>query len=229
MMKKLIFALVAIMCGVCSVNADEWQEIFCGDKSLSYCIKHFDRQCDAKNYYACAIVGALHYKQKQYSESKKYYEMICDKANSKDSFQVELIDGSLGEKVPAIEIMQVACSNLAKRYYNGKGVRQDFAKALQYHKKACGLGNANSCAVVGAEYAFGENVKKDLKLAKGLLEKSCEMQSAGGCYGLGVMYHNGEDVPKNLSKAKELFGKVCDLGVQYGCDSYKELNKKGVK
>ena len=88
-MKKLIFALVAIMCGVCSVNADEWQEIFCGDKSLSYCIKHYDRQCNAKNYLACSIVGDLHWEQKQYGESKKYYELVCDKANSKDNYQVE--------------------------------------------------------------------------------------------------------------------------------------------
>ena len=97
-MKKLIFALVAIMCGVCSVNADEWQEIFCGDKSLGYCIKHYDRQCESKNYFACEIVGALHFEQKQYGESKKYFELVCDKANSKDSFQVERIDGNLSKK-----------------------------------------------------------------------------------------------------------------------------------
>ena len=88
-MKKLIFALVALVCGVCSVNAGETQEYWCGDESLSYCIKHFDKQCDAKNYLACAIVGALHWEQKQYSESKKYYELLCDKANSKDSYQLE--------------------------------------------------------------------------------------------------------------------------------------------
>ena len=228
-MKKLIFALVAIMCGVCDVNAGKAQEAFCGDKSLEYCIKHFDRQCESKNYVACWVLGELHYEQKRYSESKKYNEMVCDKANSKSTFQVELIDGSLGEKVPAIEIMQVACSNLAKRYSNGWGVRQDFAKALQYRKKACGLGNANSCALAGKEYALGENVEKDLKLAKSYYEKSCEMQDGLGCALLGIMYHNGNGIPQNLSKAKELYGKSCDLGRQGGCDNYKKLNEEGVK
>ena len=220
---------MAIMCGVCVVNAGEVQEAFCGDKSLSYCIKHYDRQCEAKNYFACFAVGTLHFAQKQYSESKKYFELVCDKANSKDSYQVEFIDGNLGPKVPAIKIMDSACSSLAKHYSNGWGVRQDKSKALQYLKKACDLGDANSCAFVGAEYASGDNVKKDLKLAKGLFEKSCEMQDALGCALLGAMYGDGLGVPQNLSKAKELYGKACDLGNQDGCDFYKKLNEEGVK
>ena len=228
-MKKLIYALVALVCGVCSVNAGEMQDSLCGDKSLSYCIKHFDRQCDAKNYFACFVVGMLHFAQKQYSESKKYFELVCDKANSKDSYQVEFIDGNLGPKVPAIEFMGFACGDLAKHYSNGWGVRQDKSKELHYFKKACGLGDAHSCARAGGEYAFGENVKKDLKLAKSYFEKACKMESALGCVGLGIMYHAGEGVPQNLSKAKELYGKACDLGEQKGCDKYKELNEKGVK
>ena len=115
-MKKLIFALVALVCGVCSVNAGETQESWCGDESLSYCIKHFDKQCDAKNYLACAIVGDLHFEQKQYSETKKYFELVCDKANSKDSYQLELINGSLGNKVPAIKYMGLTCDYLARHY-----------------------------------------------------------------------------------------------------------------
>ncbi|MGX3010085.1 tetratricopeptide repeat protein [Helicobacter sp. 23-1044] len=182
-MKKLIYALVAIMCGVCAVNAGELQDLWCEDESLSYCIKHFDRQCDSKNYLACGIVGALHDELEQYSESKKYFELVCDKANSKSTFQAELIDGSLGPKLPAIKTMQLVCGDLAKHYLNGWGVRQDFAKALQYNKKACGLGEAESCAWAGREYFFGKNVKQDLKLAKSYFEKSCEMQNGLGCWG----------------------------------------------
>ena len=227
-MKNLIFALVALVCGVCVVNAGEVQDSWCDDKSLSYCIKHFDRQCESKNYFACEIVGALHYEQEQYGESKKYLEMVCDKANSKDNYQVERIDGSLSKKVPAIEFMGFSCGILAKHYYNGWGVRQDKSKALQYFKKACGLGDANSCALAGGEYASGDNVKKDLKLAKSYFEKSCEMQSGLGCLMLGAMYGDGLGVPQNLSTAKELYGKACDLGRQSGCDLYKELNEEGV-
>ena len=228
-MKNLIYAIMALVCGVCSAYAGELQEMACGDKSLSYCITHFDRQCSAKNYMACEAVGTLHYEQKQYSKAKKYYELVCDKANSKDSYQVELINGSLSNKVPAIKYMKLACGNLAIQYYKGFGVRQDKSKALHYFKKACGLGSADSCASVGGSYLLGEGTKKDFKLAKSYYEKACEMESAVSCFVLGLMYHDGEGVPQNLSKAKELLGKACDLGNQDGCDSYKELNEKGVK
>ena len=228
-MKKLIFAIVSIVCGVCSVNAGELQEMFCGDKSLSYCIRHFEKQCNAKNYGACLIVGELHYEQEQYNEAKQCYELVCDKANSQDSFRLELIDGSLGNKVSAIQSMQFACGNLAKHYHNGLGVRQDFVKSLQYFKKACDLGDADSCAGVGLVYSLGESTKTDYESAKSYFEKSCEMKSAMGYGVLGAMYHAGEGVPQNLYKAKELYGKACDLGEQKGCDDYKELNEKGVK
>ena len=224
-MKKLIFAILAI----CVANADEFQKALCGDRSLEYCIEHFDRQCEAKNYVACSFLATLHLEQEKYSESKKYRELVCDKANSNDSFQVEMINGSFDEKVPVTQSMQIACSELARFYYNGLGVRQDFTKALQYHKKACDLGWADSCAKVGYEYILGENVKGDSKLAKNYYEKSCEMQYANGCFGLGAMYGYGKGLSQDLSKAKELYGKACDLGAKDGCDRYKELNEWGVK
>ena len=228
-MKKLIYAIVAIMCGVCVAYAGESQEAHCGDKSLSYCIKHFDRQCNAKNYFACFLLGILYQEQKQYGESKKYFEMVCDKANSKDTFQVERIDGSLSNKLLAIEAMQASCSWLGEYCTDGKGTRQDLARAFHYKKKACDLGHKYECSSVGDAYYLGKGTKIDYKLAKSYYEKSCKMQDGFGYIGLGIMYQYGEGVPKNLSKAKELYGKSCDLGVQYGCDYYKELNEKGVK
>lgn len=125
---------MAIMYGMCAVNAGEVQDSWCDDKSLSYCIEHFDRQCESKNYNACSIVESLYLEQERYSESKKYYEMVCDKADSKDSYQVKRIDGSLGGKILAIEVMQKSCSNVANFYYNGLGVKLDYDKALQYKK-----------------------------------------------------------------------------------------------
>ena len=225
-MKNLIYALLALVCGVYAINAGETQEMLCGDKSLSYCIKHYDKQCKAKNYSACFAVGTLYYKQKQYGESKKYFEMVCDKANSKDSHQIERIDGSLGNKVPVIGKIKIACSILANFYDEGLGVRQDFVKAFHYYNKACDFGEGNSCGSAGFKYHIGEGVKQDVNYAIKLYTRACELEGSGGCVLLGVIYR---DAKKNLSKAKALFGKACDLGEQHGCDYYKKLNEKGVK
>lgn len=77
-MKKLIFAILAL---VCAVYAGEAQDLWCDNKSLEYCIEYYDEQCDAKNYAACGVLANLYTEQKQYGESKKYYEMLCYKAN----------------------------------------------------------------------------------------------------------------------------------------------------
>ena len=223
-MKKLILLAFAL---IANVFADEWQELVCGDKSLSYCINHYNKQCKAKNYNACGVVGDLYRVQRQYSEAKKYLEMVCDKANSKDSFLVERIDGGMGDKVPTIIAMQLSCSNLGKFYYNGLGVRQSYEKSLQYSKKACDLGNGDGCVLAGGVYLNGEGVKKDLKTALKFFAKSCELESGFGCAALGALYYDGEGVKQNLPKAKELYGKACDLGFQKGCDEYKELKEKG--
>ena len=222
-MKKLI--LLAFML-IANVFAGELQEIFCGDKSLSYCINHYDRQCDAKNYAACSFVGGLYTEQKQYSKAKKYLEMICDKANSKDSYEVESIYG-IAVDFQAIIGMQDSCYGLGKFYYNGWGVRQSYEKALHYYKKACDLGNGKSCAFAGGAYLNGEGVKKDLKTALKFITKSCELKVGRGCFGVGAFYHDGLVVKQNYSKAKELYGKACDLGLQMGCDKYKKLKEKG--
>ena len=222
-MKKLI--LLAFML-IASAFAGEMQEKFCDDKSLSYCINHFDRQCEAKNYFACLVVGTLYYEQKQYGKTKKYLEMVCDKANSKDSYETEWIDGGVME-FQATMFMGDTCHNLGRLYYNGTGVRQSYEKALQYNKKACDLGVGIGCAGVGIVYYEGKDVKKDLNLAIKFVAKSCELKFGSGCFKLGVLYKYGIDVKQNYSKAKELFGKACDLGEQKGCDNYKELKEKG--
>ena len=216
----LAFAMIA------NVFAGEIQEIVCGDKSLSYCINHFDRQCEAKNYDACGIVGGLYAEQKQYNQAKKYYEIVCDSANGKDTFQVENIYG-IAVELSILKLVQTSCSDLGSLYYNGYGVRQSYEKAFQYLKKACDLGYGDGCAGVGFAYYNGKGVKKDLESAIKFLAKSCDLGSGAGCGSLGIFYEGGEGVTRNLSKAKEFFGKACDLGEQKGCDLYKRLKEKG--
>ena len=221
---KILILLVFML--VANVFAGEMQEVACGDKSLIYCINHFDRQCEAKNYGACGILGLLYHEQKQYNKAKKYYEMVCDNANSKDTFQVEVTNGRVVE-FPILQFVQASCSGLGGFYYNGWGVRQSYEKAFQYRKKACDLGGGDGCALVGFAYYKGEGVTKDLNRAIKFYAKACEFKDGMGCGALGSLYQYGEGVKQNLSKAKELYGKSCDFGEQIGCDYYKKLQEEG--
>ena len=58
-------------------------------------------------------------------------------------------------------------------YYSGKGTKQDYQKALYWHKKAAEQGEANSMGQLGMMYMKGEGVKQNDKQAVYWIEKAC--------------------------------------------------------
>ena len=141
---------------------------------------------------------------------KNTLSLVCDKANSKDSFAIEYIEGEMGPKIPIVEEMQSRCGLLGVYYYNGWGVRQSYEKAFQYSKKSCDLGYGGGCFGVGRAYRDGKGVEKDFKKALTFFTKACDLKDGDGCVEVGEFYYKGA----NLSKAKEFYGIACDLGAQ---------------
>ena len=116
---------------------------------------------------------------------------------------------------------------LGQMYYNGEGVRQDYAKAFEWYQKAAAQGNPGSEYYVGVMYYNGEGVRQDYAKAFEWYQKAAAHENSGVAYAqynLGVMYYNGEGVRQDYAQAKEWVGKACDNGLQIGCDKYIELN-----
>ena len=51
--------------------------------------------------------------------------------------------------------------NLGGMYYNGKGVRKDYAQAVQWYRKAAEQGNAKAQFNLGLMYYNGQGVSHD--------------------------------------------------------------------
>ena len=117
--------------------------------------------------------------------------------------------------------------NLGLMYESGRGVRQDYTKAVQWYRKAAGQGHAKAQYNLGGMYANGKGVLQNLVQAEQWYRKAAEQGIAEAQYNLGVMYDNGQGVRQNYKIAKEWFGKACDNGIQLGCDAYRELNQAG--
>lgn len=219
-MKTLI--LLAFMT---NAFAGALQELYCGTKSAKSYLNHFVKQCEAKNYRACYVVGELNYGYEIYSEAKKYYELVCENANIKDSYEID----SAGAKVPTTDrAIQLSCWGVGALYRDKDyGITQSYEKALQYFQKACDLGGSYGCAGAGELYYEGQGTKKDLNHAVKLYTKSCDLDYMRSCSRLAEIYENGVCVKQNLSKTKELYKKVCDFGYQDTCDKYKELKENG--
>ena len=109
-------------------------------------------------------------------------------------------------------------------YYFGLGVQQDYAKAIEWYKKAAAQDHAGAQFALGGVYNFGLGVRQDYAKAIEWYEKAAAQDHADAQFFLGIMYDEGLGVRQNLATAKEWFGKACDNGNQNGCDSYRRIN-----
>ena len=79
------------------------------------------------------------------------------------------------------------CTNLGAMYEDGKGVKQDFFKAVQLYEKACNNNESGGCFNLGARYANGEGVKQNSKKALELYGKACDLKEEIGCKNYAIL------------------------------------------
>lgn len=64
--------------------------------------------------------------------------------------------------------------NLGLMYDSGRGVRQDYTKAVQWYRKAAEQGNAKAQYNLGLMYANGKGARQNLVIAKEWFGKACD-------------------------------------------------------
>ena len=62
---------------------------------------------------------------------------------------------------------------LGAMYYTGKGVPQDYKKAIQWYRKAAEQGNAEAQLVLGGMYYTGKGVPQNMAIAKKWFSRAC--------------------------------------------------------
>ena len=64
--------------------------------------------------------------------------------------------------------------NLGVMYSSGKGVKQNYAEAVKWYRKAAEQSDADAQAYLGVMYSNGEGVKRNPSKAKEWFRKACE-------------------------------------------------------
>lgn len=118
--------------------------------------------------YACGILARLFYLGEEYHNAFAYAKKGCE-TNVKR------------EEAHKAVVSQLNCLVLGVLYEEGKGVRQDYAKAVEYYKKGCDLGYAISCERLGDLYMKGKGVTRNRSSAKRLFGKACDFGSQEAC------------------------------------------------
>ena len=71
--------------------------------------------------------------------------------------------------------------NLGAMYDNGQGVRQNYAEALRWYRKAAEQGVAEAQYNLGAMYHNGQGVRQNFHLSKEWFGKACDSGWQKGC------------------------------------------------
>lgn len=85
------------------------------------------------------------------------------------------------EEAHNANVSQGNCWIVGALYEEGKGVRQDYAKAAEYYKKGCDLGYAVPCEGLGELYMKGKGVPRNRSSAKRLFGKACDLGEQEAC------------------------------------------------
>ena len=120
-----------------------------------------------------------------------------------------------------------ACANLGVAYVQGKGVAQDFLKAVTYFDKACDGSFATGCYNLGQMFYSGKGVTQDHFKAVNYFKRACIDSSARGCNSLGFMYEKGLGTKRNHVSAAKSYQKACELGNTGGCNNLGFMYENG--
>lgn len=106
----------------------------------------------------------------------------------------------------------LAAHYLAQMYMNGRGVKQDDAKAMEWAQIGAKAGNANAQNDVGFLTSTGRGTKLDEQQALGWYLAAAEQGLAVAAYNAGISYANGKGVRADPAKAVEYYRRAFDLG-----------------
>lgn len=104
---------------------------------------------------------------------------------------------------------------LGEKYFEGKGVPQDYAEAAEWYQKAAEIGNPNAQYKLGRMYQGygGEGIHTDIKKAFKWYHIAAKQGLAEAQDYLGLMYYNGIGVSQDYyTEAAKWFRKAAEQG-----------------
>lgn len=150
---------------------------------------------------AATMLGTIAEEQRKYPEAIKWYEKSGD---------------------------SIARFNLAAMYLEGKGVEQDYDKAVKLYLPLVQENFPYAKHYLGRLYLEGLGVPLDVNKAIQLLTEASDVVDKAG-YDLGQIYKEGYKVPISSEKSSKFFRKSCKLGYQLACQEYDMNIKKMAK
>ena len=118
----------------------------------------------------------------------------------------ELLERALRYLNTAIESgSDVAMNSLGAMYYQGRGVEQDYSKAVYLYTEAADRGNVTSMSNLGYCYYYGRDISVDYEKAYQMYTKAAIMGDLIAEYKVGDMFASGKYVTKDEVSAFRIY------------------------
>lgn len=121
-----------------------------------------------------------------------------------------------------------ALFEVASRYGEGRGVKQDPAQAAKWYEKSAELGFAPAQYRIGNMYEKGQGVERDVAKSKTWYQLAAEQGNASAMHNLAVLYAMGADGTTDNETAVRWFRKAAEFGVKDSQFNLGILAAKGV-
>ncbi len=134
------------------------------------------------------------------------------KTNSKKMMKKETTSSQLeSESVQQkVTLSPIALNNQATMYYKGKGVKQDYSKALYLYKKAAEQGHMASAITVGYMYENALGTSLNYMEAMQWYRKAADKEYASAQKAIGDLYLLGKGVSRDSKMAAQWYQKAAN-------------------
>ncbi len=112
-----------------------------------------------------------------------------------------------------------AMFKLGNAYWDGDGVKQDYAEAAKWFRKAADAGHPTAMDSLGWAYEQGQGVKQDYSQALSWYRKAAAAGDASGLNDVGRAYQFGNGVAQSYVEAANWYRKAADAGKAAAMDN----------
>jgi TPR repeat protein len=121
--------------------------------------------------------------------------------------------------------------DLARMYFDGKGVAKNYAEALRWYRKAAEQGHVKAEFYLGEMYLRGQGTSEDYAEALQWIQKAAKQNDPKAEAALGYIYYGGKGVPQDYTEAANWYKRASDQGYPLAQQSlaYMYCNGEGVR
>lgn len=120
--------------------------------------------------------------------------------------------------------------NLAKMYFEGKGLTKNYAEAIRWYRKAAEQEHIEAQFYLGEMYLRGQGTQENDAEALQWIQKAAQQSDPKAEAALGYIYYNGKGVPQDYTEAANWYKRASDQGYALAEQSlaYMYYNGEGV-